>query len=261
MTYTIDRSRRDQQYTDTEWVDDVFGTPRDIESITIHHWGILGQTHDGVLSWFVDQNPDTSAHAVVSDGRINEIVDPEDASWAAGNAYGNATSIHIECRPEATDGDYATVAWLVAYYRSKYGADLPLFPHNHWTETNCPGRWDINRVDRLARATTSDKKDWFDMATAKDLDAAVEKGLAKYLGAINTANGKVSIRQFVADGTRAAQAARDNTGTINRGGKDVPLRQEVADAKTLSLQNKDAIADIGRKLDAVLAKLGGPTNG
>lgn len=256
MTYTIDRSRRDEQYTDTEWVDDVFGTPRVIESITIHHWGILGQTHDGVVSWFVDQNPDTSAHAVVSAGRINEIVDPEDASWAAGNAYGNATSIHIECRPEATDGDYATVAWLVAYYRSKYGANLPLFPHNHWTETNCPGRWDINRVDRLARATTSDKKDWFDMASKDDLRSVV----AEFLGPINTATGKVPVRQFIADGTRAAQAARDNTGTISRGGKNVPLRQEVADAKTLGIENKAAIADIGRKLDAVLTKLEGANN-
>lgn len=170
MNYTIDRSRRDQQYTVPSWVADIFGTPRVIESITIHHWGVDGQTHDGVVSWFVDQNPDTSAHAVVSDGRINEIVDPEDAAWAAGNAYGNATSIHIECRPEATDGDYATVAWLVNYYRAKYGTDLPIYAHNHWTSTTCPGRWDINRVDRMARAITTEQET-DEMLTASDLRA------------------------------------------------------------------------------------------
>ncbi|MDQ0735165.1 N-acetylmuramoyl-L-alanine amidase [Arthrobacter agilis] len=111
MTYTIDESLSDSEFTDSLSVLGTFGTPRRIESITIHHWGSFGQTHDGVVDFFVHRNPNTSAHFVVSDGRIHCLVSPVNASWAAGNAYGNATSIHIECRPEATNGDYATVAW------------------------------------------------------------------------------------------------------------------------------------------------------
>lgn len=152
MGYVIDESLNDTDYTAAGLVAGVFGTPRHIESITIHHWGTFGQTHDGVLNFFVNQNSATSAHFVVSDGRINCLVSPADASWAAGNAYGNATSIHIECHPEATEGDYATVAWLVQWLRGVYGANLPLIPHNYWFNTACPGKWDLAKVDRLAKA-------------------------------------------------------------------------------------------------------------
>ena len=149
---TIDESLNAKNYTPGPQVAGVFGTPRRIESITIHHWGSFGQTHDGVLDWFCNPRSSvgTSAHYVVSDGRANCIVSPLDASWAAGNAYGNATSIHIECRPEATDGDYDTVADVVRQLRALYG-DLPLRPHNSWTPTSCPGQWDLARIDAIAR--------------------------------------------------------------------------------------------------------------
>lgn len=155
MGYFIDESLSDSEFTAPLNVPGTFGYSRVIESITIHHWGVFGQTHDGVLDWFVNRNPNTSAHFVVSDGRINCLVSPANAAWAAGNAYGNARSIHIECRPEATDGDYATVAWLVSWLRANYGADLPLVRHGDWTSTACPGVWDLARLDALARGTVT----------------------------------------------------------------------------------------------------------
>ena len=63
---------------------------------------------------------------------------------------GNHESIGIECRPEATEGDYATVAALVADLRKVYG-NVPLKRHKDWTSTACPGVWDIAKIDRLAR--------------------------------------------------------------------------------------------------------------
>lgn len=159
MTYIIDESLSDDEYTAEGSVAGVFGTQRRFESITIHHWGSFGQTHDGVCDFFVNRTSNTSAHFVVSDGRINCLISPANASWAAGNAYGNATSIHIECHPEATDGDYATVAWLVGWLRENYtqadGSELPLRPHNSWTNTACPGIWDLSRVDRDSRSVPS----------------------------------------------------------------------------------------------------------
>lgn len=154
MSYTIDESLSDNEYTAAAYVAGTFGRPRTIESITIHHWGSFGQTHDGVVDFFVNRNEATSAHFVVSDGRINCLVSPENSAWAAGNSYGNASTIAIECHPEATPGDYATVAWLVAWLRDNYGANLPLYPHSHWTPTACPGIWDLARLDRLARGVT-----------------------------------------------------------------------------------------------------------
>lgn len=151
MTLVIDDSLNDTDYTPAGSVGGTFGTPRRYESITIHHWGSFGQTHMGVVDFFMKPGSPTSAHFVASAGLVHCLVSPQDSAWAAGNAYGNATSIHIECRPEATTGDYATVAELVAFLREHYGANLPLVRHSSWAPTACPGRWDLTKLDQLAR--------------------------------------------------------------------------------------------------------------
>lgn len=148
----IDESLTAKGYTPAHLVRATFGMPRTVRSITIHHWGVRGQSHDGVNNFFVNGPGATSAHFNVSDGRINCLVNPEDAAWHSGNATGNATSIGIECRPEATDGDYETVAELIRYLRGIYG-NLPLIPHRDWQATACPGVWDLARLDRIANST------------------------------------------------------------------------------------------------------------
>lgn len=127
-----------------------------IKSITIHHWGSRGQRFDNVVSWLCDKRAGTSAHYVVQDGKVACIVDPDRRAWHAGSSRGNHESIGIECRPEATEGDYATVAALVANLRAEYG-NLPLVPHKSWTSTACPGVWDLGKIDRLARGGTPTK--------------------------------------------------------------------------------------------------------
>ena len=43
--------------------------------IVIHHWGVDGQKHDNVVSWFRHGNSrKTSAHYVVSAGRVTRMV-------------------------------------------------------------------------------------------------------------------------------------------------------------------------------------------
>lgn len=149
---TIDESRTAKGFTPAALVPAAFGQPRTLEGIVIHHWGERGQTHDGVVDFFCSTGPGaTSAHFVVSAGRINCIVSPTDAAWHCPGK--NATHIGIECRPEATDADYVTVAELVAWLRSEYG-DLPLSRHRDWYATACPGVWDLNRVDSLAAKAT-----------------------------------------------------------------------------------------------------------
>lgn len=129
---------------------------RTVDKIVIHHWGVDGQTHDGVVDWFCNpaKGATTSAHFVVSGGRVHCIVSPSDTAWHAGDWDANTTSIGIECRPEATAADYATVAELVRWLRTRYG-NLPLRPHKQFYPTDCPGRWDLSRLDRLARGTTT----------------------------------------------------------------------------------------------------------
>jgi len=126
---------------------------RRVTSITIHHWGDKGQLFDTVRDFLCTNNTPTSAHYVAQDGLVACIVSPDDCAFHAGNAEGNTFSVGIECRPEATDGDYATVAELIRNIRSIYG-DVPLYPHNHWFATACPGDYDLARLDSLARGTT-----------------------------------------------------------------------------------------------------------
>ena len=171
----INESLTAKGYTPAASVPQVFGRPRTIDGIVIHHWGALGQTHDGVVNFFVNGPGETSAHFVASAGRINCLVSPLDAAWHSGNAVGNATTIGIECRPEATDADYATVAELVAYLRSEYG-NLPLTPHRQWQSTACPGVWDLSRINHLAgsaaiapQSTTPAPKEPFTMGQYEDL--------------------------------------------------------------------------------------------
>jgi hypothetical protein len=143
-------------YTPAAQCKQVFGEARDVTSFTIHHWGdpSWGQTFEGVVSFLCDGNraSPTSAHFVVEAGRAACIVSPDDVAWHAGNAHGNATSIGIECNPLERDEDYQTIGELIAHLRTIYG-DLPLEPHNHWTSTDCPGTYDLARIDAIARGT------------------------------------------------------------------------------------------------------------
>lgn len=137
-------------YTPAAQVPAVFGRARTLDGIVIHHWGAPGQTHEGVVNFFVNGPGTTSAHFVASAGKIHCLVSPLDAAWHSGNPVGNATTIGIECRPEASAADYVTVAELIRWLRDTYGGDLPLSAHREWQATACPGIWDLNKLDQLA---------------------------------------------------------------------------------------------------------------
>jgi hypothetical protein len=191
VTYTLDESHTSRNFTPAAQVPAVFGYPRTIEYITIHHWGANGQQFGIVRDYLCTNTTPTSAHFVVQDGEVACIVSPLDAAWHAGNARGNAQSIGIECHPEATNGDYQTIGELVAWLRAQYG-DVPLVPHNYWTSTACPGDYDLNRIDAIARGgvsaqatnitpITTAPQDWTDMATQAEVQAACEAAVANQL--------------------------------------------------------------------------------
>jgi hypothetical protein len=154
MTYTLDESHNSQNFTPADQVLSVFGYPRIVKWITIHHWGVNGQQFDVVRDFLCTNTTPTSAHYVVEAGQAACIVNETDAAWHAGNALGNAQSIGIECHPEATDADYQTIAEVIRDIRSRFG-DVPLVAHNYWTATDCPGDYDLARLDRLARVTAA----------------------------------------------------------------------------------------------------------
>lgn len=126
---------------------------RTVKGITIHHWGIDGQSFNGVVNFlcthWMNRKPQTktSAHYVVEDGRVSCIVDPDYIAWHAGSLSANRENIGIECRPEMTDGDLEAVAQLIAELRKTYGM-VPLNMHKDHKSTACPGRY-VNRMGWL----------------------------------------------------------------------------------------------------------------
>lgn len=128
------------------------GYPRGVDFIGIHHWGNDGQDPWNVISYLASPNErQSSAHEVIWDGNVACLVHSDNASWAMANptGYPNARGYHLELRPEATAGDYATAAERIADLRDLFG-NVPLRPHRDFTQTACPGRWDLGRLDRLA---------------------------------------------------------------------------------------------------------------
>ena len=124
-----------------------------ITGITCHWWARpTGQNPEGIVSWLCDKRAGTSAHYVVSEGTVWCIVDPDRRAWHAGNSKANHTQIGIELDPNMSRraATEKTAAALIADLRAVYG-NLPLSPHKRWTSTECPGNWDLGRLDRLAR--------------------------------------------------------------------------------------------------------------
>lgn len=151
----IEESLTAKGFTPAAQVPQVYGGPRVVDGIVIHHWGVDGQTHDGVNNFFVNGPGTTSAHYVCSGQGVHCLVSPWDAAWHAGNGEANRTKIGLELRPEASEEDYRMAAELIAHLRAQFQHPLPLTPHRQWQATACPGRWDLAKLDAMAHAISN----------------------------------------------------------------------------------------------------------
>lgn len=163
MSYNYITNRDSPNYTPNASVPAVYGMPRVIEGITIHHWGDPNQNpqFDNVVNYLCRSGGNTSAHYVATGtGRqVACIVSPANVAWHSGNAWGNARTIGIELDPRARDEDYDVAAELVADIRSAYG-DVPIYWHSYFTATACPGRWSAERLDELSYTKYSHATEW-----------------------------------------------------------------------------------------------------
>ena len=125
----------------------------DVKHVTVHWWGTpKGQSFDGIVDWLCDPKAQVSAHYVISATRVARIVDEKHRSWANGNGTANSESITIECDPNDVAGTLPVLAALIKDIRGRHG-DLPIYPHQHWTSTACPGDYlpHLDAVDQMAR--------------------------------------------------------------------------------------------------------------
>lgn len=165
MAYKYETQFDSPNYTPQADSARIFGYNRTIEGITIHWWGDPNQNpaYESIRSYLCRANGNTSAHFVATGTgrRAACIVSPQNVAWHSGSAYGNAKTIGIECDPRARDEDYDVVAELIADIRDAYG-DVPIYSHNMWTATTCPGVYDINRLDQLSY-TKQSNTNWGDV--------------------------------------------------------------------------------------------------
>lgn len=153
MAYNYETRYNSPNYTPASQSKAVFGQNRVVKGITIHWWGDPknNPSYEGVRDYLCRNAGNTSAHLVVTGTgrRAACIVDYTDVAWHSGNAVGNATTIGIECDPRCRDEDYDVIAEVVADIRSAFG-DVPIYSHSMWTNTACPGNYDIERIDKLS---------------------------------------------------------------------------------------------------------------
>ena len=121
---------------------------------TIHHWGVDGQAHDNVVSYLVryrPQNP-TSAHDVISAGRVTHVVPHGKRAWHARSL--NDRWVGLECRPEMSDGDWNTLVEYCADVERQTGKSMRYNKHSDAVNTACPGRY-APRIGELVNAVNA----------------------------------------------------------------------------------------------------------
>lgn len=131
------------------------------QAIAIHWWDTKwsGATYHGTISTLCNGANQKSAHAVVEgrpgmNGRAAVLISAENCSWANGSPKGNTQAYSIELNPLGRDEDYQAAGEFVAYIRGFIG-DLPLVGHSYYTATQCPGDYDLARIDRIARSISN----------------------------------------------------------------------------------------------------------
>lgn len=140
----------------------VYGRPRSIQFGAGHWWNLpeLAGTHAGIVTMFQNPARQGSAHAVLSDGLVTEMVRAGDTAWTTSHANPFTYSIEVDPRimwkwgwgnPIASQRAHGERIFqtLAEYIADKRYHNMTWHPHNFWISTQCnPIRW--NEV--MARA-------------------------------------------------------------------------------------------------------------
>lgn len=136
-------------------------------SVTIHHNG-GNLTLGGVLQTWV--NRPASAHFDCdSNGNVGQYVEVHDYAWAVGNTSGNESSISIEMADATFAPDWIVAeatwkaaarlcGWLHANVIGFRPTDQSVFPHQHWSSTDCPGPY----VLKIFPQIIAEAQTWYD---------------------------------------------------------------------------------------------------
>lgn len=159
MSYNLLPFRQSPNYTVGSQTKAFYGRPRTIEFGAGHWWDdpSVNPSFNGVVNTLMNPARQASAHAVVGDGVVQELVRQEDTSWATGNA--NPYTVSIETDPQIYVGGAKAeriMATLAEYIADKGWHNLTWRPHKYWMQTGCnPIDW--SEVMRRAKETWQNK--------------------------------------------------------------------------------------------------------
>lgn len=192
------------------------GRTQGIREIIVHWWGDPRGNPQigGVIAHFQNPASQVSAHYVVGQGRVVQMLREEDAGWHARQA--NPFTIGIEVDPNADDNTYKLVGQLVRDIRNRRG-NLPLKKHSDYVATACPGSISLDRINKEAQGT--------DMSEVERLKAEIQLILHGPRGA----DGK----DFFDNWKNETYRLGVELGTRN---------QEIADLKSQKAQLEEALA-------------------
>lgn len=180
--------------------------------------------------WALDKNVNGHVALVAPDGRV----------YSTSNLNPNPLKVH------------PNVADVEAYY-ARYGFKLT---YRGWSE-DVAGTPVITSGGLAAQGTINAGG-----LTVADINTISEQ-LAELLARtepITTDAGPRSVRQFIADGTRAAQEAADQTAGINVTGGQESLRDFIAKGTRAAQASAAKLAGLEAALKAVVAAAGSPVD-
>jgi len=183
-----------------------------IEFIIIHWFGI--GSIDGAIASFQNSARQASAHYLISNNRIVQMVDEVNCAWHCGNLDMNQRSIGIEHDAgidparDLSEESYQTSGKLIREICDRYGIPLDrdhIKKHNEIKATQCPGTIDLDKLIDIAKGGTMTDSQKSDIATAlviarcgKIIEGEVNFILANY-GEGKSAYSDYAINNIVGD--------------------------------------------------------------
>jgi len=133
--------------------------------ILVLHWFGIG-TIDSAINSFKNPERQASAHYLVSDNRIVQMVDENDTAWHCGVFNMNQKSIGIEndANPNKTlsEESYQTTGRLIKKICQRHNIPIDrehIKGHREIKSTQCPGTIDIDKLINIAKGDNMDKLD------------------------------------------------------------------------------------------------------
>ena len=203
------------------------------DAIVVHHWGVDGQNFYNVIA-ALSGSRQASAHYVLQDGLVACIIAPGLRAWhVAGNDYGavmpytsdiNSHTIGIECRPECTSGDRETLAQLIADLWMDYG-EMPVYGHQDFMATACPGRYYGRLEDIEARAReiyngiiggeqTEPETEEVEDVTKEEVQAMINASKRTYETLDDLPMGKDIVQRLINQGYLVGEGATEDGKTM-----------------------------------------------